>query len=87
MSGLKLSEQIRVGLAIGGQITLSREAAVALIKVLEDLEQHPRRINLLMADMSARQRRSEERNELLIRDLFLIAFCLVVLGWTLAGVL
>uniref|UniRef100_UPI000225F7EE hypothetical protein n=1 Tax=Paracoccus sp. TRP TaxID=412597 RepID=UPI000225F7EE len=74
MSSLKLSEQIRVGLAIGGQITLSREAAVALIKVVEDLEQHPRRINLLMADMSARQRRLEERNELLIRDLFLIAF-------------
>lgn len=87
MSGLKLSEQIRVGLAIGGQITLSREAAVALIKVLEDLEQHPRRINLLMADWEARRRRMEERNDLLIRDLFLIAFCLTVLGWTLAGVL
>ncbi|UFM63628.1 hypothetical protein LOS78_05545 [Paracoccus sp. MA] len=85
MSDLRLSERIRVGLALGGQITISREAALVLIKLLEDLEQSPRRIDLIMADWRESRRRMEERNELIIRDLFIVCFCLTCLGWILAG--
>ena len=87
MSELKLSERIRVALAIGGNVVIGRGTAVALIKVLEAVEGDSDRINKLLADFKATRDRYEARNERIIRDLFVVAFCLVCIGWMMAGVI
>ncbi|WP_062560384.1 hypothetical protein [Paracoccus aminovorans] len=87
MSELKLSERIRVGLAVNGEIVIGRGTAVPLIKALEAMERDADRCNKALADFAAMRDRRDALNERIIRDILVVAFALTCIGWTLAGVI
>ncbi len=80
---LKLSERLRVAIALGQTITLPRDTALAVMKVVENSERHHSAIQALKANMEAATRRRDDAMFRMVRDIAVVCVALAGLGWAL----
>ncbi|WP_313349804.1 hypothetical protein [Paracoccus sp. (in: a-proteobacteria)] len=76
MSDLKLSERMRVAVALGDGIRLDRAAALEMIRAIEKCETVDARCLSALANMRAFINRTHWRFEMMVRDMMLISFCI-----------
>lgn len=79
---LKLSEQMRICIALNDKVELDREHAIRLMKVVENIERDNADIQALSATMIQRQNRRDDLMMVVVRDIAItccIAACVGVL--------
>lgn len=81
--GLKLSERLRVAIAVNDEVRLPRDMAISVMKAIEVIERTNPQIVAMLAEMEARENRRDDLTFSMMRSVTIFCVSLALIGWAL----